>query len=317
MSTLGPDEHVSNDQPRRGTVHWASTVWRAPYVLLSLASLFWAGNFIVGRAMTGFVPPIALAFWRWTLALVLALLFGFRHIRDDLPRLIVAWPIMLVLAALGIAAYNTLIYLGLQTTTALNALLLQSAMPVAIIAATFLMFGERPGLRQTAGVVVSLAGVIVIAARGDWTVLASLTLNTGDLWVLAAVAAYALYSALLRRRPAVRPLSFLAATFALGSLMLLPLYVREHVLTAQVQPVIPAYLAITYVAALPGFLAYLFYNRGVELAGANTAGHFLHLMPIFGSGLAIALLGESLAGFHVVGALLIAAGLAMATVYRR
>jgi drug/metabolite transporter (DMT)-like permease len=305
--------------PRRHSAIAAfiSRLWGSPYSLLILAVLFWSGNFIVGRAVVGIVPPVALAFWRWTFGLVLVLCFGMSHIRRDAGVIAASWRMLLLLAMLGISAFNTLIYFGLQTTTAVNALLLQSAMPIVILAATYLLYGERPGLSQFAGVLLSLAGIAVIASKGDWQALASLSFNFGDIWVLSAVGAYAFYSALLRKRPSVHPLSFLAATFSLGALMLLPLYVREHLLVAQVQPVASAYLAIAYVAAFPGFLSYLLYNRGVELAGANKAGHFMHLMPILGSLLTIILLGERFAGFHLAGAALIGAGLGLATVLRR
>ncbi|CFX30519.1 Drug/metabolite transporter (DMT) permease superfamily protein [Candidatus Filomicrobium marinum] len=293
-----------------------SRVWHSPYILLALAVLFWSGNFIVGRATTGIVPPIALAFWRWTLGLILVVAVGAPQIRRDWPMLKKHWPILLLLGGFGIAAFNTLVYVGLQTTTAVNALLLQSAMPVIILAAVFLLYGERASVRQALGVLISICGVAVIAARGDWGALAALSLNSGDVWVLAAVAAYAMYSALLRKRPAVHPLSFLAATFAIGAAMLLPLYVYEHLTVARVEPVWAASLAVAYVAVFPGFLSYLFFNRGVELAGANMAGHFVHLMPIFGSGLAILLLGERFASFHLVGATLIGIGLGLATIRR-
>lgn len=301
---------------RRHASTLLSRLWSAPYVLLTLAVLFWSGNFIVGRAVTDLVPPVGLAFWRWTVGLLLILLIGRQHVVEDFRALKTSWRILLVLAALGIATFNTFVYLGLHTTTAVNALLLQSAMPVVILTLTFFLFGERPGIAPATGVVISMAGVATVASAGDWSALASLSFNGGDLWVLAAVGAYALYSVLLRKRPTVHPLSFLAATFALGALMLLPLYVYEHIAVAQVRPSAAAFLAIAYVAVFPGVLSYLFFNRGVELAGANAAGHFIHLMPIFGSVLAVLLLGESIAGFHILGGLLIAAGLALAAATR-
>jgi len=294
-----------------------SQLWRAPYVLLTFAILFWAGNFIVARATTGIVPPVALAFWRWTIGLALVVCLGAGQIRRDWSILSANWRFLVMLGILGIATFNTLVYYGLQTTTAVNALLLQSAMPLVILAATFLLYRERPGFWPALGVLVSIIGVFIIATKGDWHALASLMFNAGDIWVLLAVVSYAFYSALLRDRPQVHPLSFLAATFAIGSLILLPLYVHEHVAVAQVQPTPAAYLAIAYVAIFPGFLSYLLYNRGVELAGANTAGHFMHLMPIFGSGLAILLLGERLALFHIAGAAFIATGLGLAMLKRR
>jgi len=294
-----------------------SRLWRSPYVLLTLAVLFWSGNFIVGRGTAGLVPPVALAFWRWTIGLGLVVCLGAAQIRKDWPTLAAHWRPVVVLGILGVAVFNTLVYVGLQTTTAVNALLMQSAMPLVILAATFLLYRERPGVRAALGVLVSIAGVCVIATKGDWRALATLRFNSGDLWVLLAVGSYALYSALLRQRPRVHPLSFLAATFAVGSLSLLPLYAHEHFVNAQVQAGWASFLAIAYVAVFPGFLSYLLFNRGVELAGANAAGHFMHLMPIFGSGLAILLLGERLAAFHLIGAALIAAGLMLATLGRQ
>lgn len=294
-----------------------SWLWNAPYVLLMLAVLFWSGNFIVGRAATDVVPPVAMAFWRWTAGLVIVSAIGWRHVVKDFDRLRSSLPILLVLAALGISVFNTFVYIGLHTTTALNALLLQSAMPIVILVLTFLLFGERPRFAPALGVVISMAGVAAIASAGNWETLASLSFNAGDLWVLAAVGAYALYSVLLRKRPDVHPLSFIVATFALGALMLLPAYIHEHVAVQPLQPSLPAFLVVAYIAVFPGILSYLFFNRGVELAGANTAGHFIHLMPIFGSILALLLLGERIAAFHIVGGILIAIGLLLAALGRR
>lgn len=293
-----------------------ASLWNAPYVLLTFAVLFWSGNFIVGRATKGIVPPVGLAFWRWTIGLLLVVCIGRTQIRKDLGALSASWRVLVLLGLLGIAIFNTMVYFGLQTTTAVNALLLQSAMPLIILATTFLLYRERPGLLPSLGVLISIGGVFAIATQGDWNALASMSFNTGDLWILLAVACYAFYSALLRKRPLVHPLSFLAATFAIGALFLLPLYIHEHLEVARIRPGWTSYLAIAYVAVFPGFLSYLLYNRGVELAGANAAGHFVHLMPIFGSGLAILLLGESLAAFHLIGAAFIATGLALATFSR-
>ena len=148
--------------------------------------------------------------------------------------------------------------------------------------------------------------------EGPLDVLLTLSFNRGDLWVLVAVVLYALYSALLRHRPAIHPMSFLAATFLIGTVMLVPLYAAEISAGLSIAPTPGAALAIAYVAVFPGFLAYLFFNRGVELIGANRAGHFLHLMPVFGSILAITLLGERFAFYHIVGIGLIGAGLLIA-----
>ncbi len=291
--------------------------WNMPYLLLTLAVLFWSGNFIVGRAIAADVPPVTLAFWRWTIGLVFILALGHRQLRADFPVLLRAWPMVVLLSGLGIAVFNTLVYFGLQSTTAVNGLLLQSAMPLIILLFSFLLFREKPRLNQVAGVLVSVIGVLAIACQGDIAVLWSLAVNIGDVWILLAVMSYALYSALLRKRPAVQPFSFLAATFSLGALMLAPLYAMELRAGMRIVPEPGSYLAILYVAVFPGFLSYLFYNRGVELVGANRAGHFMHLMPVFGSILAVLFLGESFRGFHLAGIALIGGGILFAMLPRR
>lgn len=287
-------------------------LYDSPYHLLVLAMLFWSGNFIVGRAVHATVPPIGLAFWRWTGGLLLVLPFAWRHLRRDLPVLRAHWPLVLLLSAAGIATFNTLVYTGLRSTTALNGLLMQSTMPVFILLCSFLLFGDRPGRAQVGGIVLSLAGVAVIVSRGEPLALLRVPLNMGDVWVFAAVVSYALYSALLRRRPAVHPSSFLATTFALGAAMLLPFHLGEHLSGRALRLEAPTLLAIGYVAVFPSVLAYFCYNRGVELIGANRAGQFLHLMPVFGSLMALLFLGEAFRSFHAGGAALIIAGIVLA-----
>lgn len=290
--------------------------WRAAYPMLTLAVLFWSGNFVLGRAINEVVPPIGLAFWRWTGALILVLILARRTLKADLPALQRHWKMVLALSIFGVAAFNTLVYIGLHTTTAINALMLQSAIPLAIIVCSFVLFRERIGWAQAGGVLLSLAGVAVIASLGELAGLLHLSFNPGDVWVLIAVLSYALYSTLLRRRPAVHPLSFLAATFAIGAVVLLPLALWEH-LTVQPMLVTPVSLmAIVYVSVFPGFLSYLFFNRGVELVGATRSGQFIHLMPVFGSLMAIVLLGETLHWFHAAGIALIAGGIGLTSMGR-
>ncbi|TXL82005.1 DMT family transporter [Vineibacter terrae] len=291
-------------------------LWRSPAVLLVLTALFWSGNFVVGRAVHGSVPPVALAFWRWSMGFVMVIGFAWPHLRRDLPELARCWRLVLLLSALGVAAFNTMVYIGLQSTMAINALLMQSAMPLVILLCSFVLFAERTGARQLLAVLVSLAGVLVIASRGAPASLASTAFNAGDAWVFGAVVSYAFYSALLRRRPAVHPLSFIAATFALGALMLVPFYAWETASGAPMRWSGTSALAVAYVALFPSLLAYLCFNRGVELIGANRAGQFVHLMPAFGTGLAIVFLGESVHGYHAVGIALIALGIGLAIARR-
>ncbi len=286
------------------------------YLLLTLAALFWSGNFIVGREVRDVVPPVALAFWRWSGGFLIVLPLAWPHLRRDLPELLRRWPMLLLLSATGIACYNTFIYIGLGTTTALNALLMQSAMPLVIIAWSFALFGERPGWLPDLAVLVSLLGVLTIVTGGEPWALAEVTLNRGDLWVFVAVVTYALYSALLRKRPSVHPASFIAATFLIGTAMLAPLYLREIGQGLVIHPEPRAWMALVYVATFPAVAAYFCWNRGVQLVGANRAGQFFHLMPVFGSGLAILVLGEEFRAYHAAGAALIFLGIVLAVARR-
>lgn len=287
-------------------------LWRTAWLLMLAPPLFWSGNFVLGRGIRADIPPVALAFWRWAMAFAVALPFAWPHLRADLPVLRRHWRMTLLLSALGVAAFNTMIYTGLTRTTALNAILLQSAMPLAILLCVLALYRERAGGREIAGIAVSMLGVAAIAGEGSWETLAALRLNPGDLWVIGAVFAYALYSALLRHRPAVHPLSFLLASFALGAVMLVPFYAAELAQGRHIVWGIPAVAAIFYVAVFPSFIAYLAYNRGVELIGAGRAGQFVHLMQVFGTVLAVVFLGERFRLYHAAGIGLIAVGLVLA-----
>ena len=288
-------------------------IWNSALVLLALTNLLWAGNFIVGRAVAGTVPPVALAFWRWTGAFMVAFGFAWPHLVRDGPHLLRRAPILVVLATTGVASYNTMTYIGLHDTTAVNALLLQSAMPVVILLVAFALYRERPGLYQILGVVVSLLGVAAIAGHGSPAALLQLSFNRGDVWVMGAVLVYALYTVLLRRRPRVHPLSLLVALMGIGSLLMLPFYVIEARGGAAVTGGWPSYAAIAYTAVLPSFVSYMFFNRSVELIGAARTGQSMHLMPVFGTLLAVVFLGERLEIYHGAGIALIAAGLVLAS----
>jgi drug/metabolite transporter (DMT)-like permease len=292
-------------------------MWNSAWTLLILANLFWAGNIVLGRGVVRVVPPIALAYWRWTGAFLIAFGFAWPYLRQDAPMLLRHWRMMLLLSATGIATYNTMSYIGLTETTALNVLLLQSAGPLVIIVWAFVLFGERPTLWQSAGILLSLIGVTVIAAHGSLGTLLHLSLNRGDVWILAAMAIYGIYAALFRRRPTAHPLSFLVATMGIGSMMILPFYVWEMAQGGRIQGGMPAWLALAYIAVLPSFIAYLFFNRGIELIGAARAGQSWHLMPVFGSILAVLFLGETFYAYHAAGIALIAGGIVLASIKAR
>lgn len=284
-----------------------------PRFLMLLPGLFWAGNAIVARSVAADIPPIALAFWRWAVAALLILPLAWPHLRTDLPRMVRAWPIMLLLTTLGISIFNTFLYIAAHTTTAINIVMLQTTMPIVVVLASYLIFRDRVSQRQALGILISLAGTLVLTAHGDPAVFARLDFRAGDLWMLVAVVCYAIYTALLRLRPPVHGFSFACASFGLGALLLLPFYVAETLLVGPMPVSTGSLLAIGYVAVFASILAYMAFNRTVELLGANTAGLTVHLIPVFGILLAVLLLGERLEPYHGLGIALIASGLWLAT----
>ncbi len=256
-------------------------------------------------------PPIALAFWRWALALVLVTPLALPRLKTEGPTLARHWRLILLLALTGVATFGALLYVGLHQTTALNSLLMQAAVAPLVMLFAWLTLKERTSRGELGGVALSLAGVLVVITAGrPWDVL-HLGLNAGDAFVLAGVVLYAVYSLLLRRRPAVHPLSLLWATFLAATVCLAPVYAWEIASGQHLRPSPAALAGVVYVAVFPSFLAYLFFNRGVELIGASRASQFLHLQPAFGAVLAVLLLGEAFEGFHAAGLALIAAGIGL------
>lgn len=280
-----------------------------PYLLLILANLFWAGNWVVGRGIRESVPPLALSFWRWVIALALILPFAWPHLRKDWSRLAAGWPWLVASGLLGTACYNALTYVGLQYTTVTNGLLLNSFIPVAIVALAWVFLGKRLRPIEAVGVATSLIGVVTIVARGDPAVLATLQLNMGDVWILVSVLAWAIYTLLLPRRPEVHAMSYLAAIALVGLVGLLPAYAWELSEGRHIRMTLPALTAIVYAGVLPAFLGFVFWNRGVEAVGPAKAGLFIHLLPAFGILLSIAFLGERPELYHFAGIALIFGGI--------
>ncbi|MCP5419537.1 MAG: DMT family transporter [Gammaproteobacteria bacterium] len=290
----------------------------SPYLLLVLTMLFWSGNFVLGRAVRELFTPLTLSFWRWATALVLLLPFTLPQLRTHWPVIRQHWKALTLLSVLGVVNFNTFAYLGLQHTMATNAVIMLSITPVLIVALSFLLLRQRINRWQALGITVSLLGVLVIVARGDWHTLRGLQLNHGDLWVLMAVLSWALYSVCLRWRPTdLPPLAFLATTIAIGVPILLLLYLWDlsRGATLAIGPVTLA--SIAYVAIFPSILAYIFWNRAIAELGPNRAGQFLHLMPAFGAIESMIFLGERLYTFHIAGIVLIATGIYLATLMRR
>jgi drug/metabolite transporter (DMT)-like permease len=282
-----------------------------PYLVLALAPLCWAGNIVLARGVAELIPPAAFAFWRWSLAALMVVLFARRHLAADRGALARGWKPLLALAVLGISSFNALLYTAVHTTTAINGALIQTSMPAVIAVLTLLLYRERLAARQMAGTALCIAGAGLVVLRGELRPVATMGVATGDLLMVAAVICYGLYSALLRRRPAVHPLSFLAATFALGAAGLLPAYLVELAFVGGFALTGPVALSILFVALFPSIVAYFCWNRGVDRVGPNRAGLFINLIPVFASLMSTGLLGESVQGFHLAGMALIAGGMAL------
>ena len=285
----------------------------APYVLLSATAFLWAANMVLGRYVAGHIPPIALSTLRWTGATLILLPFAWKQLVADAPVIRRSFPTLILLSAAGIASYNALSYYGLQYTEALHGVLLQSISPLLIAIWSLMLFGDRITRGQGVGILVSFVGVIIIISRGDLDVLLHLHPNVGDLWILFALVIYALYAAILRLRPPMRQLSFLATIMALGSLMLVPFALWEMASGYRLTFDGVTIWTLLFVMTGPSLVAYLFFNRGVQLVGANRAAPFFHLMPVFGSALAVVFLGEALEWYHGAGYALVIAGIFTAT----
>jgi drug/metabolite transporter (DMT)-like permease len=285
-----------------------------PFLLLTLTALFWAGNFVIGRAMKNSIPPISLAFWRWTLALGILLPFSLPHLRAEWPlvRQNLRW--LVLFGVLGVACFNTFVYIGLHSTTATNALIINSVIPILIVLLSRLLVATPVSARQAFGIALSLSGVLTIICRANLDVLMTLKINGGDAWILLAVLSWAFYTFLLRHRPAnLHPLSFLTAIIVIGLIPLSLLYTWKLSQGERFE-LNPANISsILYVALFPSVLAFIFWNQSVRDVGPNKAGLFLYLMPVFGTILSIIFLGETFHLFQLVGIGLIFSGIWLTT----
>ena len=282
-------------------------------LLFVLTTIFWAGNMTVGRWIAGQVPPVTLAFLRWAGATLLILPFAWRHLAQEWHAVRASWPVLLVLGVTGSGLFNTFQYAALVHTTATSAGIIYASGPIMIVLMSYLLNGERITGVQLAGIFVSLSGVLWVLTRGDPAALAGQGLNRGDLIMLAAVAIWAFYTAYLTRRPALHPMTFAAVTFAIAALLNLPLAAAELAGGAVLKLTPQTGLAILYVAVFPSVVAYLCYNRGVELIGPAKSGIYMNLVPLFAAVSAIVFLGERPGLYHLGGFALILAGVFLVT----
>ncbi|WP_419174572.1 DMT family transporter [Desulfosediminicola sp.] len=284
------------------------------YVLLVLTTLFWSGNFVISRGMHTEIPPFTLAFWRWMTALLILLSFAVVHLWRQRELARTHSRFIILQGILGVGGFNTMVYLAMQTTTAINAVLVNSSIPVLIAVCSWVLYKEIMSVRQCFGVLVSLTGVVLIIAHGELAHLLQVSFNRGDLYMLVAAVIWALYSANLKRYPqGLHPLAYQSGIVMVGLVVLLPLYLYEMA-SGKVMSVTPGSVAtIVYVALFASILAYIFWNRAVRDVGANKAGPFIHLMPVFSAILAVLFLGEKIYSYHLQGIALIFTGIAMTT----
>ena len=301
---------TSNPASRASPGNW---LVNQPYLLLCVTALCWAGNAIVGRLAAGHIPPVTLSFLRWSLAFLMILPFAWKHLERDWEAIRGRLGTMIFLSVTGIAAFNVLQYSALEHTLALNTLLLQSSGPLFVAVWSLILLGIRLTLMQVGGIALSLTGVLVILLHGDLTALASIEFNKGDVIFLTALAIFGFYSALSLKRPEIHGLSFAAFTFGCGAICLVPLLIWELLSRPVMQLDAMNLLALFYVAVFPSTLAYLCFNRGVQLIGANRAAPVFHLVPVFGSVMAMVFLGEHPQLFHFLGFALVLTGVFVAS----
>ena len=282
-----------------------------PYIILLFPPLFWAGNFVVGRAFSADIGAISLSFYRWTLALLILTPFAFNTVRREWQLIVGNLPILSLLALLSVASFNVLLYIGLRDTEATNGLLINSSIPVWIVALGVIFFGDRITIQRVLGITVSLAGVAYLLLSNGQT--NHLKINPGDLWVLSSSIGWALYSLTLRKRPAgLSGIGFLSYIVIFGVcfngllLVINPLSEPPFLWTLE------NFYAVGYVAVFASLGAYVCWNYGVASLGAQLAGQYIHMMPFFGVILATAFLDEAFTNHHLVAGGLIAAGLYLA-----
>jgi drug/metabolite transporter (DMT)-like permease len=284
----------------------------SPYLLVALAALLWAGNHILGRAIAGHVPPLAISTIRWAVPALLLAPFAIPHLARDWPLIRRHRLLLLFLALTGTSVFGVLQYVSLQYTTALNMGVLNSFAPVLMAAAGAVLFRDRLGPVAALGIATSLAGVMLIVTRGEPATVAQLSFNRGDLIIVFNMTLWGIYSACLRLRPRIHWLSFTFVLAAVSALSTLPFFIAEHLSGDTLQPTLKTAAALAYASIFPSLVAVVAWNRGVELIGSNRAGAMLHLVALFGATLATVLLGERLEAFHLAGFTLIIAGVWMA-----
>ena len=285
----------------------------SPATLLALTSLFWAGNMVIGRAVADAMSPIALAYWRWIIVVGVLAPFCWREVVARRAVLLRSWRILLLLSVMSTGLYSALTYWSLHYTTATNTTLLNSTIPIWVTVASWILLKHLPPARALLGFLISLAGVLFIVAHGHPGTLFTLAPNVGDLIILLALFLWGFYAVLLRYRPAeLSPLGYVFVTAVIGTVIATPVFLLDHALSATPDLSWQALAAIGYFALFSSLAATLCYNNAVDRVGPVHASLFIHLVPLFGSLLAIAFLGERPGWQHLIGMALVLSGIVQA-----
>jgi drug/metabolite transporter (DMT)-like permease len=291
--------------------------WSRPYLLLTLTALMWGGNAVAGRLAVGEVSPMALTALRWIIAVAVLALIARRDLAEAWPVLRPRWASLALFGTMGFTAFNALFYIAAHHTAAVNLGIIQGAIPVVVLLGALVAFRTPIRGVQMVGVLLTLVGVAVVAARGDPRVLATLAVNAGDLYMLLASVLYALYTLALRNRPPVSGLALFAAMALAACASSLPLVAYEAWVGAFQWPTLKGWLILVYIGLFPSLLSQLLFIRGVELIGPGRAGLFVNLVPVFAAILAVGILGEPFRWYHGLALALVLGGIWLAEQRRR
>lgn len=282
------------------------------YLLLVFTTLIWGANAVAARLAVGEVSPMMLTFSRWIICCLALGLTARKEIAAHWRTLLPSWRSIALMGALGFTGFNALFYAAAHHTTAINIAIIQGTIPVLVLVGSFFFFGTRITRLQVVGVVMTLAGIAVVASRGELALLASLAFNIGDVWILIACLLYTGYALGLRKRPAVPAIVFFAATAAVACVVSLPLVAAEIAMGQFFMPTGKGLVLVIFVGLLPSFISQITFIHAVGLIGPARAGVFLNLVPIFGPLLAVLILGEPLSVYHAVALALVLGGIYVA-----
>ena len=283
------------------------------YILLILTTLFWSGNFIVGKAASTFdIPPFSLNFYRWLFAGLILLPFTFKEILKKKNYIFSNIGFFIILGITSITIFNSTVYYSLYYMQVISGVLMISTIPVWIMFISSMLGIEKTNKFQVFGVILSLLGVLFIITKSDLNVIKNLAFNRGDLIMAIGMFAWALYSALLKKKTyEISQISLLEVVIITGLIFLIPIYFLEMNFGNQIVIAKPFILTLTYVVLFPGLASFFFWIKGISIIGANRAGVFLHLMPVFGSIMAIILFDEKFMYYHLLGAIFIIGGITL------